>query len=107
MERDSCVASSAAFAGTKRTKATKMKTAAFVALVTTRFTALRRRGRGRIPRIIRQRTSVLRALKYSWIRAISLAHDAFDLLDRFVFVFLQPFEHFAFDHPNMINAVPQ
>src|SRR6188472_3420094 len=72
-----------------------------LAFATPRCTALRRGGRGLTPRIIRQRTSVLRALKYSWIREIFLAHDAFDLLDRFVFVFLQPFEHFAFDHPNI------
>ena len=51
MKRSSDAASSAAFAVTKRTTATKMKTAALIPLPTPRCTALRRRGRGLTPRI--------------------------------------------------------
>src|SRR6266511_2274787 len=107
MKRSSGAASSAAFAVTKRTTATKMKTAALIPLPTPRCTALRRRGRGVTPRIILQRARVLRALERSWVRAVFLAHDAFDLLDRFVFVVLQPFAHFALKDPNVINPFPQ
>ena len=41
------------------------------------------------------------------IGAIFLAHAAFELLDRFVFVFFHPFAHLAFDHANVFDAAAQ
>src|SRR4026209_2478520 len=78
-----------------------------LALATPRFTASRRHRRGRTPRIILKRARVLRPLERGRLRAVFLAHDPFDLLDRFVFVLLHPFSHFAFEYPDVINSVAQ
>ena len=52
-----------------------------LALATPRFTASRRHRRGRTPRVTLQRARVLRALERARLRAVFLAHNAFDLLD--------------------------
>ena len=54
-----------------------------------------------------QRAHILRTFERARIRAILLAHAAFELLYRIVFVFFHPFGHFAFDHMNVFNAAAQ
>src|SRR5512146_2443365 len=107
MKPSSCGVSSAAFVERSVTTTTKMKTEALVPLPTTRCIALRRRGRGLTPGITLQSARVLGAFERSRVRAASLAHDAFDLLNRFVFMVLPPFAHFALKDPNVINPFLQ
>ncbi len=54
-----------------------------------------------------ERAHVLGALEGARVGAIILAHAAFELLDRFVFVFLHPFAHLAFEHPDVFDPAAQ
>ena len=54
-----------------------------------------------------QRAHVLGTFERARIGTIFLAHAAFELLDRFVFVFFHPFAHLAFDHANVFDPAAQ
>ena len=58
-------------------------------------------------RVAGNRPHVLRALEIARRRAFFLAQAALELGDGFIFVFLHPLNHVAFDDANMFDAVPQ
>ena len=58
-------------------------------------------------RIGRQRVDVLDAFERGWVRAVLLAHAAFELRDRLIFVLAHPSGHGGLNRLNVVDAVPE